>query len=390
MIKAAMTRAVLAMTLVATVPVATVAQGEPATPEGTEWHLASYVADGAMMALPWFVDATLMLSDGTATGSGGCNGFTGSYELSGDSLDFDEAFAATRKACPEPQSSVETDYLAILPLVAGWSLEDDGLQLTDAEGSVILEFEQAVSALTASDIAAIAAQFEAQAAALDRLEQRVGNIRLGTLRDRIKQLEGQVKQLRASRASSSRGSGSTSGSFSAAEKTLIKGIPANIRTTCSPLRGNDLPNGTVAAVQCQPKTKLVDEMAYYLMEYPNALATMRSVMQANNVTRGYSCSSGKPGFTGTMSSSPPFQAEGCFVRNGKANMRVLDAAAECRQLKVAGTQLRKPTLYVAIEGTTKRIGPLARWTRIPDEDPYVLYDVTRTISQGNRPNSGCR
>jgi heat shock protein HslJ len=392
MIKAVLTRLTLAAALVVSVPATVIAQADGADPEGTEWHLTRYAADGASMPVPWQVDATLLLSGGMATGSSSCNTFNGSYQLSLDSLTIDDAFALTQRACVEPDASVETGYMANLPLVSGWSIEDDGLQLSDADGAIILEFEQAVGVLTLSDIAELAALFQAQATDLERLEQRLDSVRIGTLRSRINELESEVKQLRVSLAAQSSGNSSGGGggpsAYSSAEKVLLKGIPANIRSTCSPLRVASVPAGTVASVQCQPTSSPVAEMAYYLMEYPDALATMRGVMSANNVKRGFNCYTGKTGWTGPFPLTP-FKAEGCFVRNGKANLRVMDTAALCHRLNVAGAQMKKPTIYAAIEGKNKRIAPLSRWAITPTEDTYTPYDIIRTIPFGNQPDDGC-
>ena len=75
----------------------------------------------------------------------------------------------------------------------------------------------------------------------------------------------------------------------------------------------------------------------------------------------------------------------CFVSGGKANLRLIDTAAECHQLNVAGTQMTEPVIYVAIEGAAGRIAPLARWARTPSEDTSVTYDITKTIPYGGQP-----
>lgn len=391
MIDPVMIRAALALALVVALPASAMAQSESATPEGLEWQLVNYAVDGESVAVPWTADASLLLSDGAATGSSGCNDFTGTYELNGDSLTFDDTFAMTLAACPDPESSVETAYMANLPLVASWSGGDERLELSDAEGSSILEFEQAATTLTPSDLATIAAQFDEQAAQLDRLDERLDNVGIGTLRDRIKQLESQVQQLRASQSSSSSSGGSTgsggSGNFSAAERVLLKGIPASIRRTCTPLRGTDLPNGTVASVRCSPRPNLLSEMAYYLMENQDAQATMQRVTRANNATRRGNCQRGRTGYRpagGFLSWS-----EACFVRNGKANLRLIDTASACHQLDVAGTQMRRPTIYVAMEGVNNKIVPLTRYIVTSGRDEFIPLDVTRTIPFGTQPRSAC-
>ncbi len=382
MIRANLTCLALSAALVVAIPIAAAAQDEATTPEGAEWHLAGYAVDGEISTVPWQIDATLLLEDGTASGSTGCNRFTGTYELVGDALTFDDAFAMTRMACPEDQSAVEDGYTANLVLAATWSVEDGFLALADTDGNHILGFEQSVIALTQGDVAAIVASLTALQAEIDRVDGRIDNVRIGTLRDRIKTLEAQVRQLRSTQATAQQSGGNST--FTSAEMTLLKGIPANIRSTCSPLHGNNLPTGTVAAVRCKPGASNISEMAYYLMEHPDAIRTLRTVTRANNVPKGYTCVGGKAGWT-VLSSQRG--AEGCFVDGGKANLRLVVPAAGCHQLNVAGTRLTKPAIYVAMESPNKRIAPLHLEAVRGTEAPYTLTWVTRDIPHGNTPRS---
>ena len=64
MIKARLARLALGAALVISVPVVAVAQDEAVSPEGVEWHLAGYAADGEVGNVPWYIDATLLLEDG--------------------------------------------------------------------------------------------------------------------------------------------------------------------------------------------------------------------------------------------------------------------------------------------------------------------------------------
>jgi copper homeostasis protein (lipoprotein) len=74
-----------------------------------------------------------------ATGSGGCNRFTGSYELDGDSLRFG-ALAGSMMAC-ESGMETEKEYLETLPRVRTWKVLGLHLELFDAAGTLLARFE---------------------------------------------------------------------------------------------------------------------------------------------------------------------------------------------------------------------------------------------------------
>jgi putative lipoprotein len=101
--------------------------------EGTEWTLASGVDDVPDDALP-----TLMLDDGTASGAGGCNNYTGPYEVDGDSLSIGP-IAGTMMACEEPKMTVETTYLQALEAADAWSIDGGELVLSSG-GDETLRF----------------------------------------------------------------------------------------------------------------------------------------------------------------------------------------------------------------------------------------------------------
>jgi hypothetical protein len=348
-----------------------------------EWHLTSYAVDDALATVPWFVDATLVLEDGTAAGAAGCNRFSTSYALEDATLTFEPTVAMTRKACPDPQAAVEDGYMASLPAVSAWTIDDDVLTLSDRAGEAVLRFERTVMALTASDVAAIAARFAEQQARIDRLDERLDNVRIGLLRERIRTLESQVKALQA--VGSSPG-GASGASFDRAESTLLRGIPSGIRRTCRPLRGDRLPGGTLAAVQCQPSAGVVSEMAYYLMPYAAAERTFRGVMRDNGVPRRFECSFGRA----SQMLQSPYHATGCFVDGSdQANVRLITWAADCHELDVGGRRVSEPAVYIAIESDRRRIRPLYEWATNPDE--FVLEPVWIDTPHGGTPRSpGCR
>lgn len=388
MIKRTVTRALLTAAIIATIPVATAAQDAGVTPEGIDWHLASYGPDGSM-SVPWSIDPTLRLEDGTASGSTACNTFSGNYTLDGTALSFEPALAMTRMACPPPASSVEDAYMAALPQVVGWAIDDDILRLSSADGTGILEYERAVVALTPGDVAELAALLEAQQAGMAELDERIDDIRIGTLRDRIKTLESQVKALRSAAASSSSSSPSNSG-FSAAETVLLKAIPKKVKKTCRPLRSG-LPSGTAAAVACDGSRKAVAEQAYYLMEWADAEATLESVANSKGVpNKRPRCHNQKAGW---MSYGTAVGAEACWLDGGKANYRLITSAAGCKQLDVAGTHLTEPAIYLAMEGTGSKMEPVrAAGLAYTDADYLIMnFEAGGYIPAGDQPQTpGCK
>ncbi len=368
MVKGNLVRVLSAAALIIALPAAAAAQTEDASPEGIEWHLGGYAVDGEVGIVPWYIDATLLLEDGTASGSTGCNRFSGGYTLEGQSLTFDPAVTMTRMACPQEETAVEDGYMTALPRTASWVIEDGWLSLTDDLGEPLLDFEQAVVDLTPSDLAAIRLAFTGQQAQIDRLDERLDSVRIGLLRERIRDLESAVKRLRSQAASSGNGSSSA---FSAAEQALLKGVPGNIRSTCKPLRGSNLPRGTVAAVQCQPNTTLVSEMAYYLMDYPAGRRTFNTVMRSNSVPERHRCPDGRA----SQMLLHPNSGEGCFVKGGNANVRLMYMASSCSQMDAGSTHLESPVIYVAIEGSGGNIKPLWNWTRDRDGGSAVTRDI---------------
>ena len=106
--------------------------------EGVPWVLASGVdVEGWEEVAP-----SATFEDGRVSGSTGCNRFTGSYTIDGETLELGQ-IASTRMACLPPGDAVEQAYLAALGRVAAWSVEDDELALLDADDEEVLRYEVA-------------------------------------------------------------------------------------------------------------------------------------------------------------------------------------------------------------------------------------------------------
>jgi heat shock protein HslJ len=83
---------------------------------------------------------TARFDDGTLSGRSGCNQYTTTYEVDGDSLTIGPDIASTQMACGPAQTAVETAFLARLPNATGFAVDDETLTMTDDSGDTILTF----------------------------------------------------------------------------------------------------------------------------------------------------------------------------------------------------------------------------------------------------------
>lgn len=102
------------------------------------WDAVSVLYDDAIRGV---LDGTTLTADfgadGKVTGSGGCNTFTGPYEVTGSTLRIGP-LGATRKACTEPEgvSAQEAGYLAALQSVVRSEQAGPKLTLFNAKGQM--------------------------------------------------------------------------------------------------------------------------------------------------------------------------------------------------------------------------------------------------------------
>ena len=397
MIRERLIHSALAAALLITLPAVVAAQDEePSDPEGTEWTLTAWYDEelGEMVPVPYEVEPTLLLLDGTASGSGGCNQFSGDYELDGGSLTFSDQLSVTLALCDDPAQSIEDAYLASLNEVDGWLIDEGTLELTDDFANVILTFEVPDILWTASQVAALDAALEelrtglAEAeAANEALRSDMDALNVPKLRERIKVLEADNKKLKnrvdelEDAPTADPTPPQTPTSFSSAEKTLLKGIPARFAKYCSPLRSS-LPKGTRAAITCKPNTRLVSALDYYLMNGPQAATEFGNVMEAFNVpdvtAADKTCAEGVKSQRIWVGGG--WQAEGCYRHEKQAQLRWVDNATDCKKLKVAGKNLSEPAFYIALQGATNDLPGLYAWaTRNLSSDASQLTSLTQDI-----------
>jgi heat shock protein HslJ len=106
-----------------------------ATPEDVIWQLAA--VDGAPAAADTEGRAPTLRLDPSNHKVGGttvCNGYSGPYTLSGDSLAFG-LLISTRRACGDPEMNrQEAVFLGVLEKTRTWRANGDTLELRDATG----------------------------------------------------------------------------------------------------------------------------------------------------------------------------------------------------------------------------------------------------------------
>ncbi len=73
------------------------------------------------------------------TGTGGCNGFTGTFAYDNDQISF-SPLAATRRACPDPVMEQEMLFFEALQSATSFTIEGDVLTITYGEGINALVF----------------------------------------------------------------------------------------------------------------------------------------------------------------------------------------------------------------------------------------------------------
>jgi len=104
---------------------------------GTSWQ-ATGINNGkeAVVGMDGTEQVTAVFgADGTLSGSGGCNTYSGTFTTSGADQITIGTLAATEMACPEPAMEIEQMYFAALGNVAVYQIDGTTLTLRDADGA---------------------------------------------------------------------------------------------------------------------------------------------------------------------------------------------------------------------------------------------------------------
>jgi heat shock protein HslJ len=97
---------------------------------GTDWTLSDLDNGGVTGTAP-----TLELTETDASGTAGCNTFSGTYTTDGDSISFGP-LATTMMACEGQMMEQESVYLAALDGATGFTIDGDTLTITGDAGSL--------------------------------------------------------------------------------------------------------------------------------------------------------------------------------------------------------------------------------------------------------------
>jgi heat shock protein HslJ len=367
--------------------------------EDTDWSLVTYYDEeaGEFSTVPFEVRPTLRLESGTSTGFGGCNSFTGGYDVDGSSLTFGEELSVTLAFCEGPAQEVEDAYLAGLGQIGSWAIDERRLELYDNLGDLVLAFEVPGITWTPTQLATLLGALEGLQTEIDTLRDDTDSLNVPKLRQRIKALESENKKLTqrltkledTPKADPAPNSQANSLAFNAAEKVLLKGIPTRIAKRCTPLR-SQLPKGTQAAVTCRPNTKVVTSVDYFLLEGSRAVTEFGSVMTEYNVPEATAktCADGTKSQQLLLGNG--WQADGCYREYKTAQLRFVDNATDCQQLKVAGRTLESPAIYMALTGSDQNVARVHEWaTKGLDAGSGQLTSITQYIPSNAAPSPAC-
>ncbi len=113
---------------------------------GTAWNVSGY-NNGQQAVVSVIIDTELTATfgeDGQVTGSAGCNDYSVSYEVAGDSISFGPSLG-TLKECAEPEGIMdqEQQYLTALTTAVTYQIRGDVLELRTADGAIAATFQAA-------------------------------------------------------------------------------------------------------------------------------------------------------------------------------------------------------------------------------------------------------
>jgi heat shock protein HslJ len=100
---------------------------------GIEWRVSEL--SGHMVAQSVDRQQPFIIFDAAkkqASGYAGCNRFFGGYELEGVALKFGP-IGATKRACPDLEEGVETEFFKVLDATRRWRIVDGALELLNGD-----------------------------------------------------------------------------------------------------------------------------------------------------------------------------------------------------------------------------------------------------------------
>jgi heat shock protein HslJ len=110
-----------------------------------EWTAIDYYTGTAVQSVIAGSPPTARFDRGQVTGDGGCNNFSGPYEVTDTSVTIGP-FSSTLMACVDPaRQTQEQQYLAALELAATFRVTGNRLELRRADGGIAVTFEKSAA-----------------------------------------------------------------------------------------------------------------------------------------------------------------------------------------------------------------------------------------------------
>jgi len=117
---------------------------ESMTLEDRVWKLDSYVNDaGNLVNLLPDTEITAQFSGGVVGGSAGCNSYSAEYEVHGSAITIGHSRMTLMYCYPEEVMNQEQDYISALQEATNYKIKGNTLEMTNADGKVILVFTAA-------------------------------------------------------------------------------------------------------------------------------------------------------------------------------------------------------------------------------------------------------
>jgi heat shock protein HslJ len=110
--------------------------------EGRPWVLQEYLdREGKTVTVLEGSEVNAEFREDQVAGNAGCNRYFGSYQIDGSKVTIGDV-GMTRKFCSAPEGVMdqESDYGAALEQVASYQVTEEQLELSDAEGQVLLSY----------------------------------------------------------------------------------------------------------------------------------------------------------------------------------------------------------------------------------------------------------
>ena len=137
----------------------------------------------------------MYLEDGEVSGNSGCNTFVGTYELDGSEISFAGEMGSTLAPCLDPARSVEDAFIPLLANVESWNLEEAILDLSDADGEVVLTSEEPLVDVTQTDAAALTSELIRLDNRISRTREDVRELDVPGLRTDVEGIDAKVRDL---------------------------------------------------------------------------------------------------------------------------------------------------------------------------------------------------